>query len=268
MGTEKSYIPVRGGRLYCETAGSGNALVFIHGFSLDLRMWDDQFEYFGKSFRAVRYDVRGFGKSSIPESRYSHADDLAAVLRHLDIGRAALVGLSMGGAIALNFAVANPAMTGPMVLADSSIGAIQPSREAVSFGKRHASPVERTDYVNGIKSLWLDDDIFKPAFEDEVIKGRIFRMVRDYSGYHWLYENPVGRCDERYIDGIRNISSPVLILLGSRDVPKHRTIAEFLQTNIRGSCLVRLQGAGHMSNMELPGEFNRVVMDFLMRHGL
>jgi 3-oxoadipate enol-lactonase len=265
-GIMKKYIPVHEGRLYCESKGSGEPLVFIHGFSLDTRMWEDQFEYFGSSYMAIRYDVRGFGKSSIPRSTYSHAEDLAVMLQHLGIRRASLVGLSMGGAIALNFASAYPRMTGRMVLADSSIGAIQPSREAVSFGKRNTSPLERELFVGEVKSLWLSDDIFKPAFEDEGLKRRIIDMVMDYSGYHWLHENPVGRCDERYIDGIRRISSPVLIILGSRDVPKHRTIAEFLLANIPGATLARLQGAGHMCNMERPAEFNREVMDFLSRH--
>ena len=104
-----------------KAAGSGAPLVLIHGFTLDMRMWDDQFTPFAERYRVVRYDVRGFGKSAVPAGApYTNADDLAALLDYLDISSAAIVGLSMGGGIAIDFALAYPAMTRALIPVDSS----------------------------------------------------------------------------------------------------------------------------------------------------
>lgn len=102
------FAPVKGTRLFYEVAGSGEPLVLIHGGQLDSRMWDDQFETFARSFRVLRYDIRGFGGSPIPEAPYSNAEDLAALMDYLGMAQAHLVGLSLGGMVASDFAVARP----------------------------------------------------------------------------------------------------------------------------------------------------------------
>ncbi len=91
------------GHIYYEVSGSGEPIVFIHGFTLDHRMWRPQVEFFAQDYQVITYDVRGFGKSSIPTQPYSHDDDLLALLTYLGIEQAHIVGLSMGGRIATNF---------------------------------------------------------------------------------------------------------------------------------------------------------------------
>src|SRR5262245_45001564 len=91
--------------VYYEAAGHGGTVVFLHGGQMDRRMWDEQFELFAKTHRVVRYDLRGFGKSPAPLEPYSHVEDLRALLDHLKIRRATLVGLSLGAAIAVDFAL-------------------------------------------------------------------------------------------------------------------------------------------------------------------
>jgi len=94
--SEQGFGEVNGARLYDEVAGSGPPLALIHGFTLDTRMWDDQFATFAERHRVVRYDARGFGRSTpIGKAEYAHVDDLAALLRHLNMPRAAILGLSM-----------------------------------------------------------------------------------------------------------------------------------------------------------------------------
>ncbi len=97
---ESGYADVNGGKHYYEIAGSGTPLILVHGFSLDRRMWDDQFAVLAESYRVVRYDVRGFGQSvDIPTDPYSYPADLLGLMDALNIEKAHLVGLSMGGAI-------------------------------------------------------------------------------------------------------------------------------------------------------------------------
>jgi pimeloyl-ACP methyl ester carboxylesterase len=119
----KGFAEVNGTRLYYEIVGRGHPLVLVHGFSPNTKMWDDQFEVFAKRFKVVRYDVRGFGKSALPTvgKDYSHTKDLKALLNQLGIDYAYVVGLSMGGVIALDFALEYPEVTKALILADSSI---------------------------------------------------------------------------------------------------------------------------------------------------
>ncbi|HEY2951197.1 MAG TPA: alpha/beta fold hydrolase, partial [Verrucomicrobiae bacterium] len=94
--------------LYYETTGRGETIVLIHGGQMDRRMWDAQFDSFARPYRVIRYDIRGFGKSDVPDKPYSHAGDLHSLLRHWRVKKATLMGLSLGAAIATDFAIEHP----------------------------------------------------------------------------------------------------------------------------------------------------------------
>ncbi|HEY7490512.1 MAG TPA: alpha/beta hydrolase [Candidatus Tectomicrobia bacterium] len=122
MPTLTGFADVNGTRLYYEVAGTGHPLVLIHGFSLDTRMWDDQFEVFAQGYQVLRYDLRGFGKSAVPtDTPYTHPDDLYALMTHLGIEHADIVGLSLGGAVALDFAVTYPRATDVLIPVDAAL---------------------------------------------------------------------------------------------------------------------------------------------------
>ena len=98
MEIHSNLVEVNGTRLFCEVAGAGRTVVLIHGFTLDTRMWDDQFLPLARHFHVVRYDLRGFGRSAVPTGApYSHIDDLRALLERLGVVEVSLVGLSKGG---------------------------------------------------------------------------------------------------------------------------------------------------------------------------
>jgi len=114
------FADVNGTRLYYEMAGSGPALVLIHGHTLDTRMWDDQFEPFARDYRVIRYDQRGYGKSAPPTAEsYSPADDLMALLRYLGLSSAHILGQSRGGAGAIDFALTYPEATTTLIAVDA-----------------------------------------------------------------------------------------------------------------------------------------------------
>ncbi len=109
MDIHRRFVETDGARLYVETAGSGFPLVLVHGFSLDTRMWDDQFEHLAQDYHVIRYDMRGFGQSSLPtQESYPHGEDLHALLVHLSVEAAYLVGQSMGGECVVDFALTYP----------------------------------------------------------------------------------------------------------------------------------------------------------------
>src|SRR5512146_1748629 len=101
--TREGIAEVNGTKLYYEIAGTGHALVLIHGGAVDRRAWDDQFSVFAKHYKVMRYDVRGSGKSAQPVKPFSNAEDLHALLRFLKIDKTYLAGISRGGGIAFDF---------------------------------------------------------------------------------------------------------------------------------------------------------------------
>jgi pimeloyl-ACP methyl ester carboxylesterase len=110
------FAEVNGTRLYYESAGEGPAVVLVHGGLVDSRLWDAQVGPLSKRLRVVRYDLRGFGRSADAHAPFSHLEDLRALLDFLKIERASLVGLSLGGIIAADFALEHPERVDRLVL--------------------------------------------------------------------------------------------------------------------------------------------------------
>ena len=109
MNYQDGYLDIDGSSLYYEEVGAGNPVVLLHGFSLDCRMWDAQWEFLRNRYRVLRYDLRGFGKSAPPTTKpYTHAGDLFALIDHLGLERVDLIGLSLGGGAAINAAILCP----------------------------------------------------------------------------------------------------------------------------------------------------------------
>ena len=127
---EHGLAHVNGTTLYYETAGVGEPLVLVHGFSLDCRMRDPQFAVFAQSRRALRYDLRGFGRSALPDrEQYGHEQDLHALMEHLRIAQADVLGLSLSGMVAVNYALSYPEATRSLVLVHALYAGFQWSTE-------------------------------------------------------------------------------------------------------------------------------------------
>ena len=130
---DSGYAELNGNRFYYESAGSGHPLVLLHGMGWDNRAWDEHFYKFAEKYRTIRYDIRGFGQSGPPPlSHYSHPDDLAALIAHLGLRSTYVLGHSLGGYIAVEFALTYPAMTGGLILADPAINGFEWSPELVN----------------------------------------------------------------------------------------------------------------------------------------
>ena len=115
--------PINGADLYYEIKGNGSPIILIHGTALDRRMWDDQFDRFAKKYKVIRYDLRGHGKSTDPVTGvpYSHVQDLNVLMEYLKCDKAALVGLSSGGKVAIAFTLTHPEKVAALVAADPVI---------------------------------------------------------------------------------------------------------------------------------------------------
>lgn len=257
------FAEVAGTRLYYETAGSGPPLVLVHGFTLDSRMWDDQFEAFSRRYRVVRYDLRGFGRSDLPAGEgYTHPDDLEALLDRLGMARAHVLGLSMGGWIATHFALTRPERVGGLVLADAALIGFRWSpawKERWRAIEAKAAQAGRA----AANRLWLDHPLFAPARETPEVASRLSRIISEYSGWHWANRDPHRAIDPPDIQRLDRVRSPTLIVIGERDLPDFQATAAALQQGIPGAATLLLPGVGHMSSMEAPRRFNEAVRGFL-----
>lgn len=253
------FAQVNDTRLYYEVAGSGQPLALLHGFSLDTRMWDDQFEAFAQHYQVVRYDLRGFGQSARPASDpYTHPDDLKALLQSLKIDPAHIVGLSLGGGIAIDFALTYPEATRSLITIDGTLGGY---RWAKDWGGPRATA--QSAGVAAAREVWLDDELFIPANELPPMAARLRQMMMTYSGWHWLNRDPGRWLQPPAIEQLEQIRAPTLAIVGERDLPDFHAIADTLQQRIPWARKVVVPGAGHLANMEAPEQVNEVILNFL-----
>lgn len=261
-----------GVKLYYEESGQGFPMIFVHEFAGDHRSWEPQRRYFSRRFRCIAYNARGFPPSAVPEdpALYSQAracDDIKAVLDHLDIAQAHVVGLSMGGFATLHFGLTHPAMARSLVVAGCGYGA-EPAKNAQFRAEAEATACALEE--NGIEAF-AETYALGPA--------RVQFQNKDPRGWQEFIEqlrqhSPLGSA--RTMRGVQKgrpslwdletamaaMTLPTLIVTGDEDEPCLLPNL-FMKRTIRSSGLVVLPKAGHAVNLEEPDAFNRAVTDFL-----
>jgi 3-oxoadipate enol-lactonase len=248
--------------IYYEQAGSGAPVVLIHGGQMDRRMWDPQFESWSKSYRVVRYDVRGYGRSATATVPYSDVEDLLAVLDALAIPRAHLVGLSLGGRIAIDFTLSHPDRVASLVAVAAGMSGFEFS--AGNWPQQLRAAQERG--AEAAAELWLEDPYMAPAMEHPDLAPRIRQLVLE-NAREWL-SNPLlpKRLQPPAARRLAEIRVPTLVVVGDRDVPDMQKVASQLAAEVKGARKVVVAGSGHIVNLERPSEFDRAVLGFLAEH--
>ncbi|MCW5850589.1 MAG: alpha/beta hydrolase [Anaerolineae bacterium] len=263
MRPHQDFAAVNGTRLYYEVSGSGQPLVLIHGFTLDLRMWDDQFAALARTFQVIRYDMRGFGQSAMPTSEsYTHADDLKALLGHLRVDQAHLVGLSKGGAIALDFTLAYPQRVKKLVLIDSVLGGYSWSPEATARQQLIWQAASQGG-IAAAKAAWLAHPYFVPIRRQPAVAARLAHIVADYSGWHFVNRDTEHGLTPPASQRLRDIHVPTLVIVGEEDLPDVGRIADLLHQQVPNVQKVVVPAVGHMANMEAPDLVNTALLQFL-----
>jgi pimeloyl-ACP methyl ester carboxylesterase len=260
----RGFAPVAETRLFYEVKGTGPVVVLIHGGQLDSRMWDDQFDVLARQFTVVRYDVRGYGGSFQSDQLYSDAEDLAGLLDYLKVPKAHLVGLSLGGRIAVDFAVAHPTRVRSLTLSGPGLAGYEPPNgEQTDLRMWEILKLARDEGPDQATAAWLKDPFMAPAMEQGRLSARLWRLSRE-NAHCWL-RNPILQRSPRppAAKRLQEISAPTLLILGDRDVPQIKATIETLEKGLRGSQKVIIKGAGHMVNMEQPDAFNQAVLAFL-----
>jgi pimeloyl-ACP methyl ester carboxylesterase len=267
--SDVSFADIPGVRIAYERAGQGSSLVFLHGGLLDRRMWDDQFEFFAKTHRAIRYDMRGAGQSETTPTAepFNHLEDLRKLLNALEIERVSLIGHS-NYAIALDLTIAYPELVEKLVL-------VSPGLRGYDFrdpwvGTRFAAMIqalgkgEVNEAVEVFLTMWVDGPYRKPEEVDPLVRERVREMATRSFGLSRLAPNCKG-LEPPAIDRLSEVSVPTLIILGEKDAPDIHAIGKLINEGVVRSELVKISGVGHALPMEKPYEFNRAVNHFLQR---
>lgn len=249
------YFSYNNGKIFFELNGEGETIVFVHGFSLNCKMWNSQVSYFSKNYQVLTYDMRGFGRSTLPLSPYSYYDDLRALLEHLGITKVHLVGLSLGGEEALNFVLEYPEYVLSLTLVSSSLGGYSGK---VDWDVR-ASEVG----IEQVKQNWLDHVVFRSTKNYPQVQQKLKEMIDDYSGWHWLNSGYRERPRQSAIERLGEIEIPVQIVVGQLDLSYYHEIATILNQKIKGSQNLVFENSGHMLTMEQPDKFNKTLELFL-----
>ena len=255
---------VNGTRLYYEVQGQGHPLVFIHGGLLSSTEWNEQFTPFAERYRAIRYDVRGFGKSAPRTLPYSNTEDLYHLLRFLKVEKTYLVGGSMGGAIAIDFTLEHPEMVGALVLVGPALGGWQYSP---AFGQRGYQILLATVAEGAEKGadLWLGVPYIIPAPESPAARQQFRKLfIEDFHGFlaPWYLARPL---NPPALQRLSELHVPTLIIVGELEDSENLAVADTLATKIGSAQKIIVPKAGHLVDMEKPAEFNRTVFDFLSK---
>jgi pimeloyl-ACP methyl ester carboxylesterase len=261
-----------GVELYYEESGSGPPILFIHEFAGDHRSWEPQVRFFAGQYRCIVYDARGYPPSGVPTELASYSQDLAvsdalAVLDHLEVERAHVVGLSMGAFAALHLGLRHPSRSASLVVAGCGYGAHPDARDAFraeseaiarafeeegasGIAERYASGPARVQFMNKDRAGW---ERFTRMLAEHSTTGSTLTMLGVQRERPSLYD---------LVDDMRALTVPTLLIAGDEDTGCLASNL-MLKETIPSAGLWVLPRTGHTTNLEEPYLFNRLLADFL-----
>lgn len=261
------FADVNGARLRYQVAGTGHPLVLIHAGICALDMWDEQMAAFSEHYQVIRYDMRGFGQSPPVAGTFARHEDLRGLLDHLDIGRAHLVGCSMGGTTALDFTVAYPERVSALVTVCSTPSGYEPEDEEIPplwdeiLAADEGGEVEKVCELE--VQLWVDGVQRTPGSVDDAIRARVYAMNLIALQNDNLVESRSLPLEPRACGRLSEIAAPTLAIVGALDFKDIGDAADLLMAEMADARKVVIPGVAHLPSMEKPTEFNQIVLDFL-----
>jgi 3-oxoadipate enol-lactonase len=260
------YLEIGKAKIYYEEKGIGTPLIMIHGGFIDRRMWDDQFEYFSKDYRVIRYDVRNHGLTTSDSDTYTNYDDLNKIMEKLKIDEAIVMGLSMGGLITIDFAIAYPEKVIAIIPVSTGISGNTNKDEGwKEFDKNLNVAFEKNDVEGATECMlraWTDGPKRTPEQMDKSIREKVEMMLKNTFN-KWDSRIRLQRLSPPAIERLSEIKVPVLTIYGDIDMQGIIDLAEKIAKEIPGARKYEIKDAAHMVNMEFPKEFNEIVSKFL-----
>lgn len=255
-------IKTNGIELNCVIEGEGPWLVMSHSLACNLSMWDPQMAALTRHYKVLRFDTRGHGASDVPPGPYTleqMADDVHGLIAALDIRQAHWAGLSMGGMIGETYALKYPGVFRSMVLADTT--SRRPPNAGQMWGERIRTAREQgmAALVEGTLGRWFTEP-YRKAHPG--VMARIGNDIRNtpVEGFAGCCE-AIARID--VLDRLKEIDCPALVIVGDQDHGTPPEMAKQIHANLRGSELLIIESAAHLSNVEQAGIFTAAMTGFL-----
>ena len=248
---------------YEATAGGDSPVVFIHGWALNLDVWNDQVAAFSPAHRVIRYDLRGFGKSTGDADATANADDLRILLDSLGVRSVHLVGLSRGAGVAADFAVHWPERVESLVLYGFGPTPDFPLPPEMAGGPPFAA-IARAHGVDSLKQWLMGSPIaWEPPGRPD-IRAKLAPIMAAYDGRDLFHTRPPsGRVAPATIEDLSRLTVPTLFLHGDHEMPVLQAVADSLLRRMPRARRQVIANAGHGAHLHQPDEFNRVVLAFL-----
>ncbi len=255
---------IHGARIHYEREGSGIPILLLHAGVADHRMWEPQMRAFASHFDCIAPDLRGFGKSELPAGKWSPVADLLALVDQLRLKPAHIVGCSIGGGIAIDFALEHGGRMSKLVLVGPGVG-------GVHFGAKYPGlfadmeAAEKAGDHRAIQEadarLWLDGPKRPMGHVKDPIRKLFFEMNSNFDSD---FENaPIDSIDPPAAERLHEITAPTLIVVGDEDAPPIFDAVELLMEKVPHARKAVIHDAAHLPNLEHPDEFNRIVLEFL-----
>lgn len=257
---------LNGARIHYERGGKGMPVVLLHAGVADHRMWEPQLRAFAKDFDVIAPDMRGFGRSELPPTSWSPVADVLAVIDHLRLKPVHLIGCSIGGGVAIDFALEHAERISRLVLVGPGIG-------GTKFGARYPelfAPMEAAEkagdndaIVAADARLWLDGPRRPQGYVKDPIRKLFFEMD---SNFDTDFDSaPIEDIDPPAAERLHEITAPTLVVVGDEDAPPVFDAVELVMEMVPHARKAVIHDAAHLPNLEHPEEFNRIVLEFLLK---
>lgn len=255
-------IPIPGAEIHAQRRGAVPRAVFVHGFGSDLHSWDRLWASLGERLPALRYDLRGYGRShTMDEAPFDHAEDLRAILDGCGIACCDLVGLSMGGGIALHFALESPERVRRLVLISPALVAWEWSGAWRELWRPIIARA-RSGRLDEARRLWWEHPLFEST-RGSAAAAELHASIQRFAGRQWIRDpqRPMAPDVER----LHRLTTPTLLLTGGRDVEDFRLIAELITASAPSVQRIDAPALGHLLHLEDPEACAQRIIGFLDR---
>jgi pimeloyl-ACP methyl ester carboxylesterase len=257
------FVDVNGTRLRFRDEGAGPAVLLVHGWTLDLQMWDPQVRALRDAFRLIRLDRRGHGLSGGMPAPERDSEDLAALCRHVGVNRVALLGMSQGARAVLGFACNAPGKVHALILDGPPPldGESDPDLPV----ERYAALV-RTHGIEAFRQEWARAALMQLRTPSPESRALLAAMIARYPGND--LRQPAAPAEPAAHLSLNSLTVPTLILSGAHDLASRRRAARQLAARLSDAELAVIPGTGHLPNLDSPDAYSELCRGFLTRHCL
>ena len=259
-------VELNGARIHYKRSGAGYPVVFLHAGVGDSRMWAPQAAGLDDHFDVITPDMRGYGKSELPATAWSPVADVLALMDVLRIREAPhLVGCSIGGGVAIDFAIEHPDRVSKLVLVGAGVSG-QPHDHKYDDLYTDVDAAEETNDLALLNEAEMRLWLVGPSRAAGQVDQRLRDLFLDMNGISLKSDfasAPTQKIDPPAFGRLEEIKAPTLVVVGDEDLSEIQDTADLLVSKIRGARKEVIHDAAHLPNLEHPEKFNRLLLDFL-----